>query len=67
MSKLNPPAPSITQRALVIRKAIEEISKIRAEQQVKDALNQQNGPSINAIHNLPLNSNILIWYKGNTG
>jgi hypothetical protein len=67
ISELDPPAPSITQRALVIRKAIEEVSRIRAEQQVKDALNQQNGPSVNAIHDLPLNSNVLIWYEGNTG
>jgi hypothetical protein len=67
MSELNPPASSITQCALVIRKAIEEVSRIRAEQQVKDALNQQNGPSVNAIHNLLLNSDILIWCEGNTG
>jgi hypothetical protein len=67
MSELDPPAPSITQRALAIRKAIEEVSRIRAEQQVKDALNQQNGPSVDAIHNLLLNSNILIWHEGNTG
>jgi hypothetical protein len=66
MNELNPLAPSITQHALVIRKAIEEVSKITAEQQVKDALNQQNGSSINIIYDLPLNSDILIWYKGNT-
>jgi hypothetical protein len=40
MSELDPPAPSIIQCASVIRKAIEEVLKIRAEQQVKDALNQ---------------------------
>jgi hypothetical protein len=60
MSELNPLVPSIIQYALVIRKAIEEVSRIRVEQQVKDALNQQNGLSIDAIHDLPLNSNILI-------
>jgi hypothetical protein len=43
------------------------VSKIRAEQQVKDALNQRNGPSVDAIHDLPLNSDILIWREGNTG
>jgi hypothetical protein len=67
MSELDPPAPSITQRALAIRKAMEEVSKIRAEQQVKDALNQRNGPSVDAIHDLPLNSNVLVWREGNTG
>jgi hypothetical protein len=67
MSKLDLPAPFIIQCALVIRKAIEEVLRIRAEQQVKDALNQQNGLSINAIYDLPLSSNILVWHKGNIG
>ncbi len=38
MIELNPPAPSITVRAIVIKKAMNEIAKIRAEHQVTDAL-----------------------------
>lgn len=67
MSELDPPAPSITQRAAAIKKAMEEIARIRAKKQVDDALNQRNGPSVTTIHNLPLNSDVLVWREGNTG
>ncbi len=36
--ELDPPAPSITVRAIAIKKAINEIAKIRVEHQVVDAL-----------------------------
>jgi len=39
ISELNLPAPSITQRAAAIKKAIEEIARIRAKKQVNDVLN----------------------------
>ena len=67
MSELDPPAPSITQRAAAIKKAMEEIARIRARKQVNDALNQRNGPSVTTIHDLPLNSDVLVWREGNTG
>ena len=60
MSELDPPAPSIIQRAAAIKKAIEEILKIRAKKQVNNILNQRNSPSITIIHDLPLNSDILV-------
>ena len=47
--------------------AMEEIARIRAKKQVDDALNQRNGPSVTTIHNLPLNSDVLVWREGNTG
>jgi len=40
ISKLNLLAPSIIQRAAAIKKAIEEIIRIRAKKQVNNALNQ---------------------------
>jgi hypothetical protein len=46
MSTLDPPAPTITQRATAVRKAIEEVAKSRAKRQVDNALNQRNGPSV---------------------
>jgi hypothetical protein len=67
ISTLDPPAPTITQQATAVRKAMAEIAKIRAEKQVNNALNQRNGLSVEAIHNLPLNSDVLIWQEGNTG
>ncbi|KAI0990954.1 hypothetical protein K3495_g17233, partial [Podosphaera aphanis] len=45
MTKLDPPSPSITQRATAIHKAMEEIDKLRTSRQIKEALNSRNGPS----------------------
>ncbi|KAI1004852.1 hypothetical protein K3495_g3366 [Podosphaera aphanis] len=45
MSEIDPPAPSISQRAKAIQKAMEEIGKLRAQKQIADALNQRNGPN----------------------
>jgi hypothetical protein len=63
MSNLGPPTPSITERAAVIRKAITEITKLRAKQTVNNALHHRNGPNTTSVHDLPLNSKVLIWRK----
>jgi hypothetical protein len=67
MTTLDPPAPSITQRAQAIRKAMAEIAKLRARKSVNDALHQRNGPNTAPVHDLPLNSEVLVWREGNTG
>ena len=67
MTKLDAPSPTITQCANVVRKAIVEIRKLRAEQQVADALNMCNRPRTDAVHNLPPNSPVLVWREGNMG
>ena len=67
MHAFDSPAPSITQRATAIRKAMDEIRKIRAEKQVNDALNTRNGPLVDLLHDLPLNSDVLVWREGNAG
>ena len=61
MSNLDPPAPSITNRAAAIRKAMAEIVKLRAKQAVNSALHHRNGPDTTLVHNLLLNSEVLIW------
>jgi hypothetical protein len=48
--------PSITDRAAAIHKAMEEVRKLRLQDQVQRALHQRNGPDASAIHDLPLNS-----------
>ena len=63
ISNLDPPTPSITERAAVIRKAIAEIVKLRAKQTVNNALYYRNGPNTILVYNLPLNSKVLIWRK----
>jgi hypothetical protein len=60
MSNLDPPAPSVIDRAAVIRKAMAEIVKLRAKQTVNSALYHRNGPDTTLIHDLPLNSEVLV-------
>jgi hypothetical protein len=56
-------APSLTVShcTTVLKKAIEEVCKLRAKRQVNDALNYRNGPSTSALKDLPLNSLVLVW------
>ena len=61
MSETDTPSPSIVQRSEAIKKAMEEVRKLRAKRQVNDALNQRNGPSVAALKDLPLNSKVLVW------
>jgi hypothetical protein len=60
MTNLNPPTPSIIDRATIIQKAMSEIAKLRAKQAVNSALNHRNKPNITLVYNLPLNSKVLI-------
>jgi len=60
ISNLDPPAPSITEQAVIIRKAMAEIVKLRAKQTVNNALYYRNGPNTTLVHNLPFNSKVLI-------
>ena len=60
ISKLDPPTPSVIDRAAIIRKAIAEIVKLRAKQTINNALYYYNRPNITLVYNLPLNSKVLI-------
>jgi len=60
ISNLNPPTPSIMEQAAAIWKAIAEIVKLRAKQAVNNALYHRNGPNTTPVHDLLLNSEILI-------
>ena len=60
ISNLNPFAPFITDRAVVIRKAMAEIIKLRAKQTVNKALYYYNGLNTTLIYNLLLNSKVFI-------
>ena len=63
ISKLDPPTPSITERAAAIQKAIVEIVKLQAKQTVNNTLYHYNRPNITSVYNLPLNSEVLVWRK----
>ena len=60
ISKLDPPTPSIIDRAAIIRKVIAEIVKLWAKQTVNNALYYRNRPNTTLVYNLPLNSKVLI-------
>ncbi len=51
---------SIIQRAIIIEKTMIEIRKLRVERQIVDALNTRNDSIIISIHDLSLNSNVLV-------
>ncbi len=61
MHVMNPSTSSIIQRAMTIEKAMIEIRKFRAERQIVDALNTRNDSIIISIHDLSLNSDVLVW------
>jgi hypothetical protein len=61
MHVMNFSTSSIIQRIMIIEKTIIEIRKFRAERQIVDALNIRNDSIIISIHDLSLNSNVLIW------
>ena len=61
----NPLLLSIAQRALAIKKAIAKVQKLQAKRQINDAINTRNGPSTATIYDFTLNSNVLVWRKGN--
>jgi hypothetical protein len=60
MHAMNFSASSITQRAKIIEKAMTEIRKFRVERQIADALNTRNDSNVSSIHDLSLNSDVLI-------
>ena len=60
ITNLDPPLPSIIQHIEAIHKAMNKVTKIRAQIQVKEALKHRNSPDTSATHDLPLNSDVLV-------
>ena len=50
MMELDPPNPSVEQRAATIRRAMKEVRKIHAARKVSDALATRNGPGMTNVH-----------------
>ncbi len=65
LTKDSPPSPSVTERAEAIYKAMKEVRRIYAERQVKEALAMRNGPNTYKLHELPLQSNVLVYREKN--
>ncbi len=60
ITELDALLPNISQRAAALQKAIEEVKRLRAKRQVDDALNTRNGLKVDAVHDLSLNSPVLV-------
>ena len=60
MNSMNSSSSFIIQRAIAIQKAINEVRKCRAEQQIADALNTRNESIVISFHDLVLNFNVLV-------
>ena len=60
ISNLDPPVPLVIERATVIRKVIVKVAKLRAKRVVNDTLYHRNGPDTTPVHDLPLNSEVLV-------
>ncbi len=60
MIEMNVSLSTITQRAIAMRKTMKEVQKFIAIRQMNDVLNTRND-SIFLIHNLSLNSSVLIF------
>lgn len=67
ITEYSPPAPIVAQRAAAIKKAMTKVRRLHTIRQINNALNTQNGPSSTLIHQLPLNSDVLVWREGGTG
>jgi hypothetical protein len=61
MIDMNVPSSTITQRAIAMKKAMKEVQKFIAIRQMNDALNTRNDLIIILIHELSLNSPVLIF------
>jgi hypothetical protein len=60
ITHIDPPAPSIAQRATAIKKTMAEVTKLRTQRQVTDVLQTRNGPSTDDIYTISLGLDILI-------
>jgi hypothetical protein len=63
MTDMDPPSPSIIQRAQAIHAATKELQRLYAEHQVSDALAMRNGPNTQPTLDLLIDSDVRIWHK----
>jgi hypothetical protein len=61
MIEMNASSSAITQRAIAMKKIMKEMRKFNAIRQMNDVLNTRNELSIILIHELSLNSSVLIF------
>ena len=55
------PTLSTTEKTKAINMVIIEMSKFHVTKQINDALYQRNGPHTIKMHNIPIDSPMLVW------
>jgi hypothetical protein len=65
MIEMNASFSTITQRSIAMRKAMKEVRKTIASRQMNDVLNMRNDSSTTLIHDLSLNSLVLVYREEN--
>lgn len=65
MTKIDASSPSITQRVMAMEKAMNEIRRYTISQHINDALNTRNKSFKVSVHDLLINSPILVYQEGN--
>ena len=67
MTKLDAFSPTISQRAIAMKKTMNEMRKLNVNRQINDVFNTRNGFSTIHFHDLLLNSFVLMYREGPAG
>ena len=67
MTKLDAPSPTISQRAIAMKKVMNEMRKFNANRQINDVFNTRNELSTIHLHDLLLNSFVLVYREEPAG
>ena len=65
MIELNASSSIIIQRFIAMKRVMNEVRKMNASKQIRNALNTRNDSFTTMIHDLSLNSLILVYREGN--
>ena len=65
MIELNASSSTIIQRFIAMKRVMNEVRKMNASKQIRNALNTRNDSFTTMIHDLSLNSLILVYREGN--
>jgi hypothetical protein len=65
MIELDASSSTITQRVIVMKKAMNEVKRFMTIRRINDALNTRNESSTASLHDLSLNASVLIFREGN--
>ena len=66
MTESNASSLIITQRATTMKRIMKEVRKCNAFRQINDALNTRNDLSIDFVHDVSINSSVLMFREENT-